>query len=543
MKLNNLSVGARLGGGFGVILILMAAMLVGSVWSLRQADDSTREMMSMTLVKERLAEEWLRSVTAGVTRTTALAKTEDPDLIEFFNADAKQYRARGNDNIAKEIQALPLDPPEQVLLDTINSNRQRFTALRDAVLKAKKDGNTDEVERLFATQFSVVPPQYVASIKAFLDYQRKDIDDIADRIEKTTALSTNSLTWTGATALLLGAIFAWALTHSITVPLRQAVAVAKTVASGDLSGRIDVQGLDETGQLLQALQEMNDSLVNIVGEVRQGTDTIGTASSEIAAGNVDLSSRTEEQASALEQTAASMEELTSTVKHNAENARQANQMAAAAATVARKGGDAVRQVVDTMGAINASSRKVVDIIGVIDSIAFQTNILALNAAVEAARAGEQGRGFAVVAAEVRNLAQRSAAAAKEIKVLIDESVGKVADGSKQVTDAGQTMDQIVDSVAKVTDIIAEIMSASVEQSAGIEQINAAIGQMDSVTQQNAALVEQATAAAAALHEQASGLSAVVGVFRLAAAPAARMSAALVLPKVLAKRAVDQWETL
>jgi methyl-accepting chemotaxis protein len=259
---------------------------------------------------------------------------------------------------------------------------------------------------------------------------------------------------------------------------------------------------------------MRNSLARLVSQVRQGTDTIATASSQIAAGNQDLSSRTEEQASSLEETAASMEELTSTVKQNADNARQANQLAVSASSVAVKGGSVVAQVVDTMGAINASSRKIVDIISVIDGIAFQTNILALNAAVEAARAGEQGRGFAVVAAEVRNLAQRSASAAKEIKGLIDDSVSKVGEGSQQVAQAGRTMDEIVDSVKRVTDIMAEIQAASQEQTQGIGQINQAITQMDQVTQQNAALVEEAAAAAASLQEQAAGLSQVVSVFRL-----------------------------
>jgi methyl-accepting chemotaxis protein len=550
MRLNNLRVGTRLGGGFAVILLLLAALLGGSIWSLRQATSATREMMTTSLAKERLAEEWFRSVSAGVTRATALAKTNDPALDQMFANDAKVYTTRGNANISKDLQALPMDPPEQLLLDAINKNRLRYTSVRDAVMKAKKDGNADEAARLFATEFSVVPPQYVASIKAFLDYQRKDIDDIAHEIEAQSSLSTQLLTWIGAATLLLGAGFAWGLTRSIILPLRQAVDVAKTVASGDLSRRIDVQGSDETGQLLQALQDMNDSLVRIVEEVRQGTDTIGTASSEIAAGNLDLSSRTEEQASALEQTAASMEELTSTVKHNAENARQANQMAAAAASIALQGGAAMEQVVVTMDAIHVSSRKIAEIIGVIDSIAFQTNILALNAAVEAARAGEQGRGFAVVAAEVRTLAQRSAAAGREIKVLIDASVTQVSDGGKQVAAAGQTMEQIVGSVARVTDIIAEIMTASVEQSSGIEHINAAIAQMDSVTQQNAALVEEATAAAASLHEQAAGLSAVVSVFQLdavapagAAVPPALRQTAPARRQALTAPVVDHWETI
>ncbi|MBB3179161.1 methyl-accepting chemotaxis protein [Variovorax sp. Sphag1AA] len=315
-------------------------------------------------------------------------------------------------------------------------------------------------------------------------------------------------------SIVVGLLLAVTIARAVSKPLSDAVKVAQSVAAGDLTSRIDAQTKDETGMLLAALKEMNGSLVKIVSEVRTGTDTIATASSQIASGNQDLSSRTEEQASSLEETAASMEELTSTVKQNADNARQANQLAVSASEVAVRGGSVVNQVVDTMGSINASSRKIVDIIGVIDGIAFQTNILALNAAVEAARAGEQGRGFAVVASEVRNLAQRSAAAAKEIKTLIDDSVGKVEEGSKQVEEAGRTMDEIVESVKRVTDIMGEITAASQEQTSGIEQINQAITQMDQVTQQNAALVEEAAAAAGSLQEQATSLVKSVSIFRL-----------------------------
>ena len=307
------------------------------------------------------------------------------------------------------------------------------------------------------------------------------------------------------------------ITRSISQPLQQALAIAKTVASGDLTSEIPIDrrtARNETGQLLKALKDMNDSLLKVVGEVRGSTHTIGTASSQIAAGNLDLSSRTEQQAAALEETASAMEELTATVKQNADNARQANQLAVSASGVAIKGGTVVSQVVDTMESINESAKKIADIISVIDGIAFQTNILALNAAVEAARAGEQGRGFAVVAAEVRSLAQRSAAAAREIKTLIGDSVDKVDAGSKLVGEAGLTMGEIVDSVKRVTDIMAEIMAASQEQSIGIEHVNRAIGQMDQGTQQNAALVQEATASAGSLQHQAGHLMDVVSVFKL-----------------------------
>ncbi len=315
-------------------------------------------------------------------------------------------------------------------------------------------------------------------------------------------------------AILLGALICVWLVRAIARPLSDAVKVARSVAAGDLTTRIESRSADETGQLLEALKDMNESLVKIVSEVRNGTETIATASSQIASGNLDLSARTETQASSLEETASSMEQLTGTVKQNADSAYQANQLAMSASEVAVKGGAVVSQVVNTMGSINESAKKIADIIGVIDGIAFQTNILALNAAVEAARAGEQGKGFAVVATEVRQLAQRSAAAAKEIKALIDDSVEKVGVGARLVDQAGATMKEIVDSVKRVTDIISEISVASKEQTDGIQQVNQAINQMDEVTQQNAALVEEAAAAAESLHEQADGLAHVVSVFKL-----------------------------
>ncbi|MDB5936269.1 MAG: hypothetical protein JWQ01_3613, partial [Massilia sp.] len=332
----------------------------------------------------------------------------------------------------------------------------------------------------------------------------------------------------------LGATAAYLITRSITRPLRAAVNVAETVANGDLTTVFDAAPRDEIGDLMRALKGMNESLFKVVSEVQSGTRSIATASNEIAAGNLDLSARTEQQASSLEETAASMEELTSTVRQNADNAEQANQLALTASNVAAKGGAIVGKVVETMGSIDASSRKIVDIIGVIDGIAFQTNILALNAAVEAARAGEQGRGFAVVAAEVRSLAQRSASAAKEIKDLIGDSVGQVNIGTKLVQEAGTTMREVVDSVARVNDIMSEITSASHEQRIGIDQVNEAIAQMDQVTQQNAALVEEAAAAAASLEDQAASLASAAAGFKLVAdAPGGhrRPVAAAIEPKL------------
>jgi methyl-accepting chemotaxis protein len=317
------------------------------------------------------------------------------------------------------------------------------------------------------------------------------------------------------TVVLLAAFLAWKLVHSVTQSLARAVKVAETVASGDLSSRIEVTSRDETGQLMAALKRMNEGLVSLVGQVRNSADSIATGSSQIAVGNADLSQRTEEQASNLQQTAASMEEITSTVQQSADTARQATQLATSASAVASQGGKVVGEVITTMEDISASSKKIADIISVIDGIAFQTNILALNAAVEAARAGEQGRGFAVVAGEVRTLAQRSAQAAKEIKSLIGESVEKVENGSRLVTEAGQTMGDIVSQVKRVTDLIGEISSASLEQSAGIGQIGDAVQQLDQVTQQNAALVEESAAAAESLKHQAAALNQTVAIFKLA----------------------------
>ncbi|MBD8529064.1 MULTISPECIES: methyl-accepting chemotaxis protein [unclassified Massilia] len=358
---------------------------------------------------------------------------------------------------------------------------------------------------------------------------------------RATLLSLLAMVLGSAAAIVAGIV----VSRSIVRPLGRAVEVAKTVAAGDLRERIEVTSNDETGQLLAALRDMNSSLQRIVTRVRSGAETISVASSEIAQGNLDLSARTEQQAGALEETASSMEELTSTVKQNADNARQANVLAISACDVALKGGAIVERAVGTMAAISASSKQIVDIIGVIDGIAFQTNILALNAAVEAARAGEQGRGFAVVAAEVRTLAQRSATAAKEIKTLIGGSVARVEAGSLLVNEAGATMTDIVASVKRVMDIMAEISAASSEQGAGIEQINLAVTEMDTVTQQNAALVEEAAAAAQALREQTVSLNGVVSVFKLDGDadldrgiddPAARKRAALgALPAIMGMR--------
>jgi methyl-accepting chemotaxis protein len=351
-------------------------------------------------------------------------------------------------------------------------------------------------------------------INALADLQKELVQNSNAHVRGILQTARWELLVVGTLGMLVGVVSAWVISRSITRPLKEAVRIAKTVAKGDLSSHIEVRTHDECGQLLQSLKDMNDSLVRLVTKVRSGTDTIATATSQIAAGNLDLSSRTEEQASSLEQTAAAMMELNSSAKQNYEGGRQASQLVVVAADVALKGGAVMGQVVHTMESINASSRKIADIIGVIDGIAFQTNILALNAAVEAARAGEQGRGFAVVASEVRSLAGRSSAAAREIKALIDESVSNVSEGSQLVEQAGSTMQSIVTHVQSVSELIRTFTAASLEQANGIEQVNMAVSQMDQVTQQNAALVEEANAATHALEQQSHSMVQLVSVFEL-----------------------------
>ncbi len=359
------------------------------------------------------------------------------------------------------------------------------------------------------------PTKKIDEIVEFIDSQsKKNAAEAVATAEAANRSATVTLLVVLVVTTAVGAAIVWWIVKGITRPLDQAIDIAKNVAAGDLSVEVDVKTKDEVGELLAALKQMSGNLSDIVSRVRTGTQTIASASSEVATGSMDLSTRTEQQASSLEETASSMTELTSTVRQNNENATQARKLADEASNVAVRGGATVSEVVQTMGAINESSRKIVDIIGVIDGIAFQTNILALNAAVEAARAGEQGRGFAVVAGEVRNLAHRSAAAAKEIKELIGNSVERVEEGSRLVGEAGVTMEEVVNSVRRVTSIIGEIAIATGEQRDGIEQISDAITQMDTVTQQNAALVEEAAAAAEALQQQAASLEEAVSVFKV-----------------------------
>jgi methyl-accepting chemotaxis protein len=514
VRIANMKIGTRLGLGFGLILLLVAAMGITGIMRLENINSASRHLVDDSLSMQKSAQNWLLGTSVNASRTLALVKASNPETQEFFQkaitAQSKQIT-----EIQKSIEDRINSDKEKELFAEVAKKRNVYIDIRKSILAVKASGTIDEANQMIDTKMVPALDAYVDSVKDVLAHYENEVKLADESITADYQSGRITMIIGALIAILLGAIIAWRLTSGITRPLREALSLAESVADGDLTARNSSPAtLDEPGLLLSALRSMQENLARTVTQIRMGTDTIATASSEIASGNLDLSSRTEQQASSLEETASSMEELTSTVKQNADNSRQANQLAVAASTVAVKGGAVVSQVVDTMGAINGSAKKIVDIIGVIDGIAFQTNILALNAAVEAARAGEQGRGFAVVATEVRNLAQRSAAAAKEIKALIGDSVEKVDAGSKLVAEAGTTMDEIVDGVKRVADIMAEITAASQEQSDGIEQVNQAVSQMDQVTQQNAALVEEAAAAAESLQDQAKNLAQAVSVFRV-----------------------------
>src|SRR5471032_648725 len=529
--MKNLKIGARLGVGFSVVLLLLTVLTAIGILRMNRASDMTDEMINVRMRNERLISEWFKVIEVNAVRATAAWQVADADAQKAFEANMAQSSVRATeiqDQMGKRLERAD----SKALYNDVLSARKTYLAIRKAVLKAKADGDLVTGKRLFENDMESSRKVYLEALRKLAENQQAILDEAAAEIHQEYRSGRTLLVTLGAAAIIMGIAFAWWITRTITQPINAAVKVAQTVSAGDLTSDIRVESDDETGQLMSALKDMNSNLVNIVGQVRSGSVTMTSVSNEIAAGNLDLSSRTEEQASSLQLTASSMEDLTSTVKLNAANARQANQLAISASEIASRGGAVVSEVVSTMGSINDSSRRIVEIISVIDSIAFQTNILALNAAVEAARAGEQGRGFAVVASEVRNLAQRSASAARDIKGLIDDSVQKVSVGSALVDRAGQTMDEIVQSIGRVTQIMNEITDASDAQHAGIEQVNRAIGEMDQVTQQNAALVEEAAAAAESMQQQSAQLAQVVSVFKLDAMASPRVAtrpAAVVKP--------------
>jgi methyl-accepting chemotaxis protein len=515
MLLDNLSIGKRLTVVLGLILGLSVASSLYAVHALHRTSAEIDVMISDNVKTERALSDWLRFTTSGVQRAAAIAKSSDPSLIEYFAA-ATADSIKQTTELQKQIEPQMDTPDERRRYDQVTELRKGYLAAREEVSKLKKAGDADGASRSFNEQFEPKAREYIAAVQALCNAQRDQLDANGRAAEARRAGATTLLMVSAALSLLVGVTLAVSLARSITTPLRHAVAMADAIAHMDLSAAAQTRyAQDETGRLLHSIDAMRSALTRTLNEVRGVADGISTASTQIATGNQDLSARTEQTASSLQQSAASMEQLTATVRQSADSAVQASQLAASAAQVAQRGGQVVSQVVATMDEINASSKKIADIIGVIDGIAFQTNILALNAAVEAARAGEQGRGFAVVASEVRSLAQRSADAAREIKGLIGQSVDKVEAGSRLVQDAGTTMGEIVVSVKRVTDMISEISAASNEQSQGIGQVNVAVNQLDQMTQQNAALVEESAAAAESLKDQALRLSGVIGTFRLA----------------------------
>ncbi|MGK5065044.1 methyl-accepting chemotaxis protein [Janthinobacterium sp. LB3P112] len=512
--MSQFKISTRLAFSFGLIIVLLAMVAFVSVSRIRNINATTEKILNDRYVKVMLSNT-IQSEVNVQARLLSIAIIGANDADEVSSSLAKiQASIKKNLGLLTRLKTLVNTPEGQELLQAAMISRESYGKTRDANIKLLQEGKTETAGIFLLTQLRYPQEKFLTALAAMASFQESLMETEGKQALADGRLAIILTLSLSIAATLIALALAILISRSISRPIGEAVKVAQRVAAGDLSGSIDARGTDETGMLLRALKEMNNNLQGIVARVRHGTDAIAHGSREIASGNMDLSSRTEQQASSLEETASSMEELTSTVKQNGENARQANQMAQSASSVASKGGQVVAEVITTMDSINASSKKIVDIIGVIDGIAFQTNILALNAAVEAARAGEQGRGFAVVATEVRNLAHRSASAAKEIKILIGDSVHQVNLGSTLVNQAGSTMEEIVSSVRRVTDIMAEITSASNEQEAGIEQINQAITEMDAVTQQNAALVEEAAAASEALQEQAGILAEAVSVFKL-----------------------------
>jgi len=527
MNFNNLKIGQRLGLGFGAVLLLLLLVLTGVAFNGMNAASRGQQRLVEMERRAMLADEWVASTQLNVNRVMAMAKSSNhPEVDAYFKPLIAQTTERIN-VLQKDLDAAIESEQGKALMADIAARRKDYIAVRKTYFDTLKAADPQAAQMLDG-QLLPAAQRYLATMQELQKYEHALVDTAVTQAVASLERQMALIGGIALLALVVGVLLAWRVARSVTVPVAGAVRAARAVADGDLMQTVQVNRRDELGQLQQALADMKASLLSTVTQVRQASDSIGVASSEIASGNQDLSARTEQTASNLQETAASMEELTSTVRNSADAARQANQLAASASEIAVRGGEVVSQVVSTMQEIHHSSQKINDIIGTIDGIAFQTNILALNAAVEAARAGEQGRGFAVVAGEVRNLAQRSAEAAKEIKGLIGASVDKVDVGTRLVADAGQTMSEIVGSIQRVSDIVGEITAAAGEQSDGIGQVNVAVNQLDQMTQQNAALVEESAAAAQSLKDQAARLAQVVAVFRLDAHAASTLPASRTL---------------
>ena len=512
MKMQSLKIGARLGLGFGVLLLLLA-IAVGLSYRQLATVGPHVDLLVQLQKRQDTAQDWRTQTQLNVTRTDAVARAGGSGPVaDFFSPVIKATSERINKLQEELTQAEDTDAGKAVLKE-IAAARKTYVDIRNGVFAQLKAGEAEAALQVLEGRMRPASEDYVKTISRMADYQGARVRDETELVLKAARRTQTLMLALAAICLSLGVAAAWLITRSVVRPLRAAIHEAKEVGQGDLSREIRSEGSDETAQLTQTLATRQQSLRHLVSSVRHNADEVATASSEISWGSNDLSSRTEQQASAIQQTAASMEELSATVKLNADNAGQADQLAHDASEVARQGGEVVGEAVQRMRGIEESSRKIADIIGTIDAIAFQTNILALNAAVEAARAGEQGRGFAVVASEVRMLAQRSADAAKEIKGLIGDSVERVEQGATLVNRAGETMQQVVAAIGRVAQIVREISAASREQSTGVSQVGQAIAQMDQATQQNAALVEESAAAAESLKHQADELVKLVATFK------------------------------
>jgi methyl-accepting chemotaxis protein len=513
MNFSNLRIAAKLWVAVSVIIVALLALILWAGQRSARVQDENTATQKLMMDRVEAATRWVGLTETNAARTQALILSSEPAVEAAFK-DAIAATSAEISKVQKGIEGMSLRPVDIAQMEKIAASRKTMIDLRGKARDTKAAGQAAEATALISTQYNPAVSAYLKNLHDFVQMQEQAALDADGQTQAARDFTTR--TSLAAIALIVAALLAgaWALIRSIQQPLTQANGLAARIAEGDLSQHVETTRRDEFGDLLRSLMHMSQSLGRMVRQVRNSTDSIATASAEIAAGNNDLSARTEQTASNLQQTAASMEQLTSTVRQSADNANQASSLAAKASSVAEKGGDVVRQVVTTMEDINHSSKKISDIIGVIDGIAFQTNILALNAAVEAARAGEQGRGFAVVASEVRSLAQRSAQAAKEIKGLIGDSVGKVESGARLVSEAGTTMSDIVQSVKRVTDIIGEITAAATEQSSGIGEVNQAVSNLDQMTQQNSALVEESAAAAQSLREQAEQLAQAVALFKV-----------------------------
>ncbi|MGZ5036734.1 MAG: methyl-accepting chemotaxis protein [Usitatibacter sp.] len=531
MMLRKLRIGTRLALGFGAILAIMMALSFGGTWLGKKSRDDLAAVHTATAEKLSLANNMkaLALEQSAVMRNVGLHSD-----IKSMQIDEDRARRLGKmyDELRERMTKLGLTPAEREIIDSLDKSDKELEKPFQQALGLSTSFRNEEAAQILLNEVDPNVQKSLFELGRLIDIQKKASDEATNAAMLAGDRLAVTVYVVNAVVLLLAVLVAWTITRSITGPLHDAVSVAKRVAAGDLTSRIQPEGSDEASDLLAALREMNDGLGRMVAQIRSGAESIAVGAGQVAAGNQQLASRTEEHASSLEETASTLEEFTTTVKQNADHAKQASALAATASVTAQKGGEVVGKVVATFHEVTDSSKRITDIIGVIDGISFQTNILALNAAVEAARAGEQGRGFAVVASEVRSLAQRSAESSKEIRGLIENSVNRVEAGARLVEQAGKTMDELVGSVKRVAEIMTEIAAASHEQSSGIEQINKAITQMDTVVQMNASLVEEATAAATSMAGQATGLARAVAQFRIEegaapaeAAPASRQSLA------------------